>query len=127
MKKIIYLLPVFYCLILSLPLASAVVRAPANAATVTPASKTCQRNMKKHFQQEKKIAHLERFLERFYSVDMSDHTQKWLYLSIFTFVIAILLQLLYKAILFSFIISLANTFAVVAIIFFVVWLIKKYA
>ncbi len=127
MKKIFYLLLIFCCFILSLPLASAVVRAPTNAATVTIAAKTYQRDMKKHFQQEKKIARLERFLERFSSIDMSDHTQKWLYLSIFTFAIAILLQLLYKAILFSFIISLANTFAVVAILFFVVWLIKKYA
>ena len=126
MKKILYLLTFYCCLLFQNQSALAVVsvtKHPINAQTF----KERQLQLKKAFRTEKKIARLERFLHRFSSLDMSDSTQKWLYLSIFTFIAAVLLQLLYKAITFSALISLANTFFVIAVIFFAVWLIKKYA
>ena len=126
MQKLITTLLLSVCLLVLGQNAFAIV-STGHGAISSDIMRAKSASMKHQFNMEKKTVRMERLLQRFHKIDFSDHTQKWLYLSIFTMIAAILLQLLYKAVSFGFIISLANTFAVVAIIFFVVWLIKRYA
>lgn len=84
-------------------------------------SQEASKELKKQFRQEKKMAKFERLLSKF-GMDFSDPVQKWLWLAIIAWGVAIILYIL--GVFVPFVWYIAYLASLAGTVFFILWLVK---